>query len=247
MRKTSTSTASQRAAAGRSCAPPAYVDPAWRRSVTQPLRELGEATGPVRDLDVLLEQLDPHLNELGEADRDGAAALLASLVGARDDAQRQLLEALDDERYHLVLARLHLPPRLRDGVDSIPLQRIARREFRGLAKAVKGLGKTPEDAQMHGLRITLKRARYAAELTAPAGKAGQAFLEAAKALQFLLGEHQDAVVAESLLRSTTVVDQSTAAAFVAGRIAERQVARRAWLKEQMPAAWRRLRKRGAHL
>jgi CHAD domain-containing protein len=225
----------------------AYVDPGWRRSLEQPLRSLGRATGPVRDLDVLLDHLPPHLQGLDEEDRPGANGLLAGLAVHRDDAQRRLLAALDDESYRLLLARLHLPPRLRDGVESIPLDRIARREFRGLAKTVKRLGKRPRGAALHELRISLKRARYAAELAAPSGAAADAFFDAAKTLQRLLGEHQDAAVAESLLRSVTVVDDPTAAAFVAGRIAERQVARRRRAEQEIPAAWRRLARRGSRL
>ena len=225
----------------------AYVDPDWRRSLVRPLSRLGEATGPVRDLDVLIEGLQPHLERLDEADQVGAATLMASLARTREDGRQRLLEALDEERYHLLLARLHFPPQLRAGVESIPLDRIARREFRRLAHAVARLGREPSDDDLHGLRIALKRARYAAELSAPSGKTGRAFVEAAKTLQDLLGEHQDSVIAESLLRSTAVVDKPTAAAFVAGRIVERQAARRARLKEQLPAAWRRLRKRGARL
>ena len=147
----------------------------------------------------------------------------------------------------MLLTRLHLPPRLRAGVESIPLDRIARREFRELVKTVKRVGKQPADEGLHEVRISLKRARYAAELSAPSGKAAAAFFEAARTLQRLLGEHQDAAVAESLLRSTSVVDESTAAAFVAGRIAERQLARRSRAAEQIPAAWRRLKKRGSRL
>jgi CHAD domain-containing protein len=224
-----------------------HVDPDWRRSLARSLRGLGEATGPVRDLDVLLEHLLPQLRELSDSDQRGAATLAASLAQARTVARARLLEALDEERYHSLLVRLQQPPRLHTGVDAIPLDRIARREFRRLAKAVKRLGKHPSESGVHGLRIALKRARYAAELSAPAGKARRAFLEAAGTLQLLLGEHHDAVVAESLLRSSTVVDDSTAAAFVAGRIAERQIARRAQITEQLPAAWRRLRKRGSRL
>ena len=225
----------------------AYLDPGWRRSVSQPLQRLGEATGPVRDLDVLLDHLQPELQGLDEADQPGAANLLSTLAQRRDDAQRRLLEALDEESYQQLLVRLHLPPRLRAGIESIPLDRIARREFRGLAKTIKRLGKAPADADLHELRISLKRARYAAELSAPADTSSDAFFAAAKTLQGLLGEHQDAAVAESLLRASTVVDKSTAAAFVAGRIAERQQARRARVKDQIPAAWRRLRHRGLRL
>jgi len=225
----------------------AYVDPSWRRSLAQPLRRLSEATGPVRDLDVLLEHLPPHLQELDDTDQSGAAVLMANLAQSRDDAQRRLLDALDEDDYQFLLTRLHLPPRLRNGVEAIPLGRIARREFRVLAKIAARLGAAPGDAGLHELRIALKRARYAAELSAPSGKAGRSFFEAAKTLQGLLGEHQDATVAESLLRASTVIDKSTAAAFVAGRIAERQVARRTRAKEQIPAAWRRLRRHGSRL
>ena len=224
-----------------------YVDPEWRRSLLEPLRGLGAVTGPVRDLDVLLEQLRPHLEALGAADQEGAATLMATLVGARDTARQRLLDALDGEAYRFVLDRAHLPPTLRAGVDSIPLERIARKEFRALVKAVGRLGSDPTAGDLHTLRIVLKRARYAAELSAPPGQAGRAFFEAAKVLQTLLGEHQDAATAESLLRSETVVDRATAAAFAAGRIAERQAERRARLAAQIPAAWRRLRKRGSKL
>ena len=224
-----------------------YVDPDWRRSLIEPLRELGVATGPARDLDVLLGHLETELPQLDQADEDGAAALTASIVRARELAQQQLLSALDDGRYHLLLGRLHLPPRLRADVDSIPLDRVARTEFRRLARAVDRLGKSPTDGAVHGLRMVLKRARYAAELSAPQGAAGRRLLDEAKTLQRLLGEHQDAATAERLLRTTTVSDPATAAAFVAGRLAERQVARRARVKERFPAAWRRLRKRAARL
>ena len=202
---------------------------------------------PARDLDVLLEHLGPELAQLDEADQPGAASLLATLGHRRDEAQRRLLEALDEESYQQLLARLHLPPRLRAGVEAIPLDRIARREFRGLTKTIKRLGQEPEDNELHELRISLKRARYAAELAEAKGTSADAFFDAAKTLQGLLGEHQDAAVAESLLREATVIDKSTAAAFVAGRIAERQPARRARAKDQIPAAWRQLRKRGSLL
>jgi CHAD domain-containing protein len=225
----------------------AYVDPNWRRGLEQPLRRLGEVTGPARDLDVLLDHLRPQLEQLDEADQPGAAGLLATLGARRDEAQRRLLEALDEESYQHLLARLHLPPRLRAGVEAIPLERIARREFRGLAKTIKRLGGKPEDTELHELRISLKRARYAAELAEETGSAADAFFDAARRLQGLLGEHQDAAVAEALLREATVIDRSTAAAFVAGRFAERQPARRDRAKDQIPAAWRRLRKRGSRL
>jgi CHAD domain-containing protein len=113
---------------------------------------------------------------------------------------------------------------------------------------VSALGAKPDDRAIHSLRIRLKRVRYAAELASvEQRKAQRRFLAAAKILQELLGEHQDAAVAETKLREATVVDTGTAAAFVAGRLAERQVNRRAAVHAQLPGAWRRLRKRAKKL
>ena len=223
------------------------VDPAWRRSLLGPLTELGRATGPVRDLDVLLEHLRGELRELDEPDRAAAGLLLASLESEHEAARRALLVALDGIAYRLLRARLRLPPRLASGVESIPLERIARKEFRRLVAAVDALGKDADESEIHALRILLKRARYAAELAAPDRKALRRFLADAKSLQDLLGEHQDGVVAEQYLRATAVSDRSSAVAFAAGRIAERQRARRALVRARLPGAWKQLRRSGARL
>jgi len=224
-----------------------YLDPSWRRSLADALRRLGEATGPVRDLDVLLEHLHGELAQLDDLDRVAGEAILRRLEHERTVTRRTLADALDGSRYAFVLTRLRLPPRLTDGTDAIPIETIARKEFRRLVKAVARLGKQPPDESVHDLRIVLKRARYAAELAAPKGSARRRFLEDARALQDLLGEHQDAAVAEQHLRAVTVEDERTAAAFVAGRLAERQRIRRALVHERLPAAWKRLRKSGARL
>lgn len=225
----------------------AYLDPDWRRSITGPLARLGETTGPLRDLDVLVEHVYEERGRLGDPDRTGVDALLTTLELERDRARERVVAVLNGDAYHALLARLRLPPRLAPGVEAVRLQRIARKEFLRLTEAVDRLGKHPDEAAIHGLRIALKRARYAAELAAPAGGAGRRFLADAKILQDLLGEHQDAAAAEQRLRSATVVDGRTAAAFAAGRIADRQAARRARVRERLPSAWKRLRKSGARL
>jgi CHAD domain-containing protein len=224
-----------------------YLDPEWRRPLGAALRGLGEATGPVRDLDVALEHLRDELERLDETEEAAKAAILERLEDERQRARRGLLEALDGRDYRFLLARLRLPPRLVEGVEAVPLESLAQREFRRLAKLVDRVGKRPDERSIHRLRIALKRARYAAELVAPKGGGRKRFLADARILQELLGEHQDAVVAEQRLRKATVEDVRTAAAFAAGRIAERQRARRERVQERLPAAWKRLRKSGARL
>jgi CHAD domain-containing protein len=224
-----------------------FVDPDWRRLLSLPLRELGEVTGPVRDLDVLLEHVREELADVHQRDQPGGRSLIERLEQERAARRQALLAALDGDRYRLLLLRLRLPPRLGPGVDRIRLDRLAHKQFRRLARSVDDLGKRPTDEAMHGLRIQLKRARYAAELASPGGAAERRFLDDAKALQDLLGEYQDAIVAEEHLRSSTVVDEQTATAFVAGRIAERQLARRHAVRERFPQAWKRLRRSGSKL
>ncbi len=223
------------------------LDPVWSRSLLGPLSELAGATGPVRDLDVLIEHVRDELSVLDEPDRTAADLLLAALEREHEAARGRLLAALDESAYRLLLARLRLPPRLASGVESIPLERIARKEFRQLVKAVDRLGDEPDESEIHALRIRLKRVRYAAELAAPDRKALRRFLADAKTLQDLLGVHQDAAVAEGRLRAATVSDAASAAAFAAGRIAERQRTRREGVRERLPVAWRRLRKSGTRL
>jgi CHAD domain-containing protein len=225
----------------------ASLDPDWRRSLDDRLGELGDVTGPVRDLDVLLEHVAGELRS-GEAEGRREADLLAALLDARRERARQrLLERLEGEPYRRLLTELRRPPRLAADAEAVPLAKLARREFERLVARVDRLGKEPDEADLHGLRIALKRARYAAELAAPDGAARRRFLADAKVLQDLLGEHQDAVTAEELLRASTVWDDATAVAFLAGRLGERQRTRRERVRERLPAAWKRLRKSGARL
>jgi CHAD domain-containing protein len=224
-----------------------YVDPEWYRSLVDPLRELGAATSPVRDLDVLLEHVREELPTLEGGDRRGGDVLTERLVSERDAARTRLLEALEADSYRRLLVRLRLRPRLAADEAAVPLERVARRSFRRLARAVDQLGPDPDDASVHRLRITLKRARYAAELSPPGGRDGDRFVARAKAMQALLGEYQDAVVAERRLRELSVVDSATAGAFVAGRVAERQRARRRRVRKRLPKAWKRLRASNARL
>jgi CHAD domain-containing protein len=108
--------------------------------------------------------------------------------------------------------------------------------WRRLAQTASSLGRQPSDAELHAVRIRTKRARYAAEALAPvAGKAARRFADRAAELQDVLGEHQDAVVAEAWLRRS--IGRGRRASFVAGELvaAERaaaEAAAAAW-----PAAW----------
>jgi CHAD domain-containing protein len=121
------------------------------------------------------------------------------------------------------------------------LRELAARESRRLRKAGEGLGPDSTDEELHRSRILGKRARYAAELASPElGKASRRFLVRAKALQDVLGAHQDAIVAEARLRGLLAEAPSSGAAFAAGRLVERERQRRREARGQLPKAWRAL-------
>jgi CHAD domain-containing protein len=78
-----------------------------------------------------------------------------------------------------------------------------RPRWRRLRRAVDNLGPVPSDASLHEVRIRAKRCRYAAELAVPViGKPARELASAVTRVQAVLGEHQDAVMADKWLAKT---------------------------------------------
>jgi CHAD domain-containing protein len=225
----------------------AYLDPAWRRRLDDALARLGEATAPVRDLDVALGHLRSELEQLDETDHLAKELLLERLEDELERRRRRLLEALDSGEYRFLLAQLRLPPRLGDGRTEVPLESVVKNEFRRLARVVARLGRRPDEAAIQRLRVAFERFRYTAELATPVEAVRKRFLAEVHVLQNLLAEQEKSVVAEQRLRGAAVDDVRTAAAFAAGRLAERQRWRRERVNERLPAAWNRLRESGSRL
>src|SRR5262249_47286486 len=154
----------------------------------------------------------------------GGEKILDTLGEQREDCRRRLVEAMSSPRYTTLLdlfARsIALLPPLDDSAGATT---IAKAELGKFRKAARALPRKPWDGELHRLRIKAKRARYAAELAQLAGvKGARRAVGAAKELQDVIGEHQDAVVAEERLRE--FVQRTNAIA--AGRLIERQRARR---------------------
>src|SRR5262249_10910164 len=150
------------------------------------------------------------------------------LEGARERAREALLAALDSPRYlaliDLIEETISHPP-VAD--TDMTLVDVAAREWQKLRKTVKALPTKSSDADLHRARIKAKRARYAAELVVPdVGHPAERFVDRVKKLQDVLGEHQDAVVAEGRLRELAAEVRSRRTGFVAGLLVERQHARR---------------------
>ena len=209
------------------------VERDWAEDLRSELRWLTDSLALVRDLDVMIAHLRSELEALEPAERAAFAPLAERLEAEREVARDEMLKTLGSDRYFALLDGLEQPPRL-TGDASL------RRLFRAEAKRLRRIGPDPgaADEELHALRIKAKRARYAAELAAPElGKTGERFVGAAKRLQDVLGEHQDAVVAEERIRALLKGTRATGAHLAAGRLVERQLARRAAARAGLASAW----------
>ncbi len=216
----------------------------WAEPLRAELKWLGGLLGPVRDLDVLLEHLDSEAATLEQDDARAFRRLRARLVSERTRDRNVLLDAMRSERYFRLLDALAEATEAPAGEDPKPLAEIAGRAFTKLRKAAKELPRRPTDEELHAVRIDTKRARYAAELAAPdLGKKGVKFVDRAKVLQDVIGDHQDAVVAEDRLRELALRGGGKTG-LAAGRLVERQRQRKREARRAFPDAWQKLEKTG---
>jgi CHAD domain-containing protein len=218
----------------------------WANSLRDELRWLGQLLGPARDLDVQLAYFREESKALEARDRRPLAQFITHLEAQRNDVQEVLLSELKSARYLDLIRRLQLAATDPTVVEStVTLRDLATREFKKLRKVIRQVGASPNSATVHKIRINAKRARYAAELAEPVvGKPATRFIKKARVVQDVLGMHQDAIQAEAHVRAFIKHSASVRAAFVAGRMVERQRERRAKATKEMRTLWEELLKRG---
>ena len=222
----------------------AMLDAEWVTAVRSELGWLGGELGEARDADVLLERLTARAATLPEASADGAAKVIAELERRRTEAHTALLKTLSSERYVELIDRLiaaaQTPALLEDKADRAAaraLPPIVRWAWRPLEKKVRSLPDPPSDEDLHAVRILAKRCRYAAEACAPSlGKRTHRLARAAGELQDVLGELNDAVVAERWLRDIAQ-DSTPPAAFAAGELAALERAAAQQARSHWAKAW----------
>lgn len=133
--------------------------------------------------------------------------------------------------------------RPRVGSPDVSLLGVAAAEFRKLRRAVKALPGRPSAKDLHAVRIRVKRARYAAELVrATGGRRAERFLDQARKIQDILGEHPDTVVLQGYLHETldrTEPGHALAQSLMRGQRKRRKKARAAFFE-----GWPRLERRG---
>ena len=210
----------------------------WATSLREELGWLGGHLGPARDLDVMLDRLRAEVEAL-DGDAEGARGLLEALAEERAAAYVDVVEVLGGDRYFALLDRLEaaaMPPLTG---DETTLTAIFHRESKRMRRTFAALGNEPEDAALHASRIAVKRARYAADLAShELGRPGERFVTVSKQLQDILGDHQDAVVAEGRIRDWAA--SAPTGGFAAGRLVQLERDRMAAARAAWPETWQLL-------
>jgi CHAD domain-containing protein len=190
---------------------PYYKDDAIRPHI-KGLRRTGRALGSVRDLDVLIEKAHSFGESLPPELQESFQPLIAHWEVARDVARRQMLEYLDGQAYRgftdefekflttTGAGALDVP-----SGEPVPhlVRHVAPQLIHERYEAVRAYDTLLPGAPLttyHQLRIDFKRLRYALEFFKDVlGPEATAIIKQVTGMQDLLGELQDAHVAEGLI------------------------------------------------
>ncbi|MGW1187254.1 CYTH and CHAD domain-containing protein [Streptomyces sp. NPDC002559] len=227
------------------------------RDVTDPvgreLKWLAAELGIDRDQEVLDARLRGRLDELPRTLLLGPVRgrLRIRSTARRAGSRRRTVAVLDGKRYLALLERLDVllaDPPLLPAASRTPRRALPRallKEYRRLAKRVGHAMDLPpghdRDLALHEARKAAKRTRYAAEAARPAlGKPAKRFAKRMKAVQSLLGDHQDSVVAREALRTLAVQAHGAGeSAFTWGLLYGREEAAAAARERELPGVWER--------
>ena len=205
---------------------------------------LGTALGEVRDVDLVTGYVAAEVDALSPSARKPGARLLRRLEIDRSHAWDRLLATLDGPRYPRLMNRLKtVLGRAPRRPLAVSLPETAAAQWKKVRRAVKRLPARPSASELHEVRVKVKRARFAAELAADAvGRPADRFVEQAKRIQDILGEHQDAVVIEEYLHD--VIDGREGAHALEQQLIGRQRKRRKKMRAAFDRRWPKLERRG---
>jgi CHAD domain-containing protein len=229
------------------------------------LKWLGGVLGTARDNEVLADHLHAGLKAvptelvLGPAQ----ARITAHFAPLEASSRKAVLDALDSKRYQALraeLGRLLDSPPLTPGADDPAgkaLPAAVGRAYRRTRRRMRRAGHAPagqaRDVALHETRKAAKRARYAAEAVRPAlgkkdGRKARRFARRMKAVQSVLGSHQDAVIAQAAARDIGVhAHLAGENAFSFGLLQERAHIQALACEDQAYRAWRHARRKSRWL
>jgi CHAD domain-containing protein len=227
------------------------------RAVTDPIGEelkwLAAELGVARDQEVLTERLKSRIDAVPRPLLLGPVRgrLRVWTVAHGSGSRRRAVAVLDSKRYLALLdsldALLADPPLLKAarGAAARIIPKAILKDYDRLAARVDHALELPageaRDLAMHDARKAAKRARYAGEAATPAlGKVAKKFAKRMKAVQTVLGDHQDSVVAREALRNLAIQAHAAGeSAFTWGLLYGQEQAQAAERERELPEVWRK--------
>lgn len=173
----------------------------------------GQATGPVRDMDVYLLRFDEYVSWLSDDIQPHLEPLQAFLIRRKERVHEGLVEVLEGRRYEWLIEEwtryldrpAGTPP---TEAAALPVLQVASRRiwkaYRRVVREGEQILNHPDAPaeRLHELRISCKKLRYLLEMFAslyPAGALG-VIIKALKRLLRNLGDFQDFEVQQHKLR-----------------------------------------------
>lgn len=180
------------------------------RRLNASLKELSALLGAVRDPEVFLERIESMPDVLEPKEVARVRGLLATRVRAAREALRLYLGSAAHERFAARLALWTAAPPGGDQDDGA-LVDVARRRLSSWHRRIRrAAGHVQDfgDAELHRLRIRIKRSRYAAEFFRGLfnEKAGRSYVAALGMAQDRLGSLTDIKTGQALLRELGLDD-----------------------------------------
>ena len=221
----------------------------------QRLKDLLDAFGAVRDVDIRLEAVGQFRGDLPEGERPALDPLLRQLEAERSAARAAMLRALDAKPARHWLESLpgelaRAAPRAgsaRDAAALAVVPDLIRRRYRKLRKCARRLTPRSSLREYHKVRVRTKKLRYALELVAPTyAKSADEMLDELHGLQDKLGSQHDAGAIAGYLQQLALhppASLTPETLFMMGRMAERHTREAARLGPKVGKRWRKVRGR----
>ena len=227
-----------------------YYKPKALRPLVRGLRKVARSLGTVRDLDVLIQNLQTYQATLDEEGKTGIQAIIDRLDGERTFARHHLVRTLDKNNYRRFTneyaefltaegSTKNLDP---DDVQPSQVRHLLPSLIYDHLGTVRAYDQTIEQADaltLHALRIEFKRLRYLVSLFSDVlGSSAKEFITELKAIQDHLGRINDLHVAQDRLCDLIgELDEPQAAAL--NQYIESLRAEEETLHAQVPEVWKR--------
>lgn len=224
------------------------------RPLVEHLKKLADHLGAVRDLDVMILDLEKIADTFDEAGKAQLQVVIERFDKKRRKARKKLVEFLDGASYRgfvsafsqfLLQPGMGARPQSDDTIEPREVRHvlpIMLHEHLGAVKAYDSALSNADAETLHALRIEFKRLRYTASFFSEVlGSSGEDFVTEIKTIQDHLGRINDIVVTQAHL--TTLIDEDGIESDALTHYLTTLQTEREQLETAFPSVWQRFNTR----